>query len=432
MSKSEPIRRTWLALRVLLVRARFFLVLAAVLLLVGNWHVVRSYWDRLTRGNTTASNAISWDTEYWCPMCPGVLSEWPGKCPVCNMALVRRKKGEAAPLPDGVLARMQFSPYRVQLAGIRTAAVEYRPLRREVVLVGRVEKNSSRRVIVAADVFASDLPFVAVGQRIEASADALAGHVPFQGQIAGIQSESGRVQLQIDDPDGDLHAGMVISARTEAPIMRLAWWRRSVTETWRDQSAADLAVHALLAPTCPHVESGWRTLVQQAGTQALLAEGMGLAVPHSAVVDHGSRKIAFIESGPGMFDAVEVTVGPRCGDYYPVLRGLEAGQRVAATGAFLLDAEMWLNHGLAATYFGASRNASESKSPPAAPPGSSAAENRILAAKQKVCPVTGAPLDSMGEPVRLEVAGRIVFVCCEACERPLRKDPAKYLAKLPR
>ena len=64
-------------------------------------------------------------------MDPGVLSDWPGRCGVCNMALVRRKKGEAAMLPDGVVARMQLSPYRVQLAGIRTAAAEFRPLARE-------------------------------------------------------------------------------------------------------------------------------------------------------------------------------------------------------------------------------------------------------------------------------------------------------------
>ena len=55
----------------------------------------------------------------------------------------------------------------------------------------------------------------------------------------------------------------------------------------------------------------------------------------------------------------------------------------------------------------------------------------FLAEKQKVCPVTGEPLDSMGGPVRVEVAGRTVFICCKACEKPLRRDPAKYLAKLP-
>ena len=59
------------------------------------------------------------------------------------------------------------------------------------------------------------------------------------------------------------------------------------------------------------------------------------------------------------------------------------------------------------------------------------AADRKLAAAQKICPVTSAPLDSMGGPVRIEVAGRVVFLCCEGCEDEIRKDPKKYFAKLP-
>jgi Cu(I)/Ag(I) efflux system membrane fusion protein len=428
----SPTRHSaWLTVRVLLVRLRFFLVLAAVLLLVGYWHVLRSYWERLTRSPAIVPGAISRDTEYWCPMCPGVVSDWPSKCPVCNMALVRRKKGEATPLPDGVLARMQFSPYQVQLAGIRTAEVEYRSLRREVVLVGAVDRvGSASTVSVPAEVFASDLPFVSEGQRIEADADSLPGHPHFQGKIARI--EGCKVRMAIDDPDHELPAGTLVTAHAEAAIMRLPWWQRALAEEWRNRTAVDLAQHALLAPALPSVSGGVQSLLYEAGTQAMLAEGQGLAVPCSAVIDHGARKVVFVENSPGMFDAVEIAVGPRCGDFYPVLRGVAASRRLAATGAFLLDAEMWLNHGLAATYFGATRGATEPK--PAAPsvtPGSLSLDDGQLAAKQKICPVTDEPLDSMGGPVRVEVAGRVVFICCKGCEAALRKNPAKYLAKLP-
>jgi hypothetical protein len=248
----------------------------------------------------------------------------------------------------------------------------------------------------------------------------------------GPDRRGARVLLEIEDPDHDLRSGALVAARSEAPIMRLAWWQRAVLEEWRDQTAVDLALHGLLSPAGITPLGGVRTLMSEAATQALLAEGLGPAIAQSAVVDHGSRKVAFIESAPGMFDAVEVTVGPRCGDFYPVLRGLEAGQRVAAAGAFLLDAEMWLNHGLAATYFGASRDAATpTPAPPSVSPGSLSAEDQRLASRQKTCPVTGEPLDSMGGPVRVEVAGRTVFVCCKACEKPLRKNPAKYLKKLP-
>lgn len=79
-----------------------------------------------------------------------------------------------------------------------------------------------------------------------------------------------------------------------------------------------------------------------------------LAVPESAIIDTGTRKAAYIEREPGMYDMVEVKVGPRSGRFYPVLDGLQPGDRVVSAGAFLVDAENRLSPGAAATYFGAS------------------------------------------------------------------------------
>lgn len=36
---------------------------------------------------------------------------------------------------------------------------------------------------------------------------------------------------------------------------------------------------------------------------------------------------------------MEVTIGPRAGDYYPVLAGLKGGELVAVRGNFLLDSQ---------------------------------------------------------------------------------------------
>jgi Cu(I)/Ag(I) efflux system membrane fusion protein len=424
-------------LHIAIVRLRFFMVLLAALLLVHYWPQLRDFRDRMTReGHTHDQGGISTDTEYWCPMCPGVVSDWPSKCPVCNMTLVRRLKGEQVPLPDGVLARMQFSPYRIQLAGIRTAAVEYRPLRKEVVLVGPVQRSAAGTTIeVSAEAFANDLPFLKIGQSIEASGDGLPGHLPFRGRIIRIDSggdtaERGfSVRIQIDDPDRELQAGTLATIRADGPIALLPWWRRAIEEERRSQALAELMVHSLALQ--PAISARIQTVLETAVQQTLLVDGLGVAVPCSAVIDHGTRKVAFVESGTGMFDAVEVVVGPRCRDFYPILRGLKQGQRVAAVGAFLIDAEMWLNHDLSATWFGATHNAKTSTATPAAVPwGSAQEEEGKLIAKQKTCPVTGEPLDSMGGPVRVDVSGRIVFICCKGCTNALRKDPAKYLEKL--
>ena len=57
-------------------------------------------------------------------------------------------------------------------------------------------------------------------------------------------------------------------------------------------------------------------------------------------------------------------------------------------------------------------------------------EDRAAAEKQKICPVSGEPLGSMGKPVKVTVKGQTVFLCCAGCEDAIKKDPDKYLAKL--
>jgi YHS domain-containing protein len=57
-------------------------------------------------------------------------------------------------------------------------------------------------------------------------------------------------------------------------------------------------------------------------------------------------------------------------------------------------------------------------------------EERAAAEKQRVCPVSGEPLGSMGKPYKITVKGQTVFLCCSGCEEEIRKEPDKYLAKL--
>jgi Cu(I)/Ag(I) efflux system membrane fusion protein len=72
-----------------------------------------------------------------------------------------------------------------------------------------------------------------------------------------------------------------------------------------------------------------------------------LSIPESSVIDTGSRKIVYVESEPGVFEGREVILGPRIGNRFPVLEGLAPGERVAAAGAFLIDAESRINPGAA-------------------------------------------------------------------------------------
>jgi hypothetical protein len=71
--------------------------------------------------------------------------------------------------------------------------------------------------------------------------------------------------------------------------------------------------------------------------------GKVLAVPRSAVIDTGQKRIVYVESSPGIYDMRAVTLGPLAEDFYPVYSGLEESDKVVTVGAFLLDAENRLN-----------------------------------------------------------------------------------------
>ena len=81
------------------------------------------------------------------------------------------------------------------------------------------------------------------------------------------------------------------------------------------------------------------------------------------MIDTGNRKIVYRETEPDLYEGVEVQLGPRCGVFYPVIEGLKAGDKVAAAGSFLIDAETRLTAGAGSTYFGASSGPAEGRSP---------------------------------------------------------------------
>jgi Cu(I)/Ag(I) efflux system membrane fusion protein len=49
-------------------------------------------------------------------------------------------------------------------------------------------------------------------------------------------------------------------------------------------------------------------------------------------------------------------------------------------------------------------------------------EDRALAEKQKVCPVSGKALGAMGTPYKVTVQGRDVLLCCSGCESKIKAN----------
>ena len=67
--------------------------------------------------------------------------------------------------------------------------------------------------------------------------------------------------------------------------------------------------------------------------------GQKLAVPEGAIIDTGIRQLAIVDKGSGYFEPREVKVGSKVDNYYEVIKGLKAGERVVTSANFLIDSE---------------------------------------------------------------------------------------------
>jgi hypothetical protein len=296
-------------------------------------------------------------------------------------------------------------------------------IRKDVVQGDSVEAGKSlfevadlSRIWIEADVFEKDIPFLRVGQTVQASVEALPNRM-FTGKVSLVHphlettTRTNAVRFEVDNPLHELRPGMFATVRIEVPLSEVAPFRE-------------------LADSPP--------------------DGALLAVPERAVVDTGSRKFVYVEREPNTYEAVEVELGPRAGGFYPLVTGLDPGDRVVTTGSFLIDAETRLNPAAASTYFGASGHEhhqasaasvgrSDSKTAARAKKPNAKARKNIaqlppqdakLALAQGICPVGGEPLGSMGVPVKMMVKGQPVFLCCKGCEAEVNEHPDEVLNKL--
>jgi len=58
------------------------------------------------------------------------------------------------------------------------------------------------------------------------------------------------------------------------------------------------------------------------------------------------------------------------------------------------------------------------------------AEDKAVAIKQIVCPVSGEHLGSMGTPLKTSAEGKSFMLCCKGCLDDVKSDPKAVIAKL--
>lgn len=146
------------------------------------------------------------------------------------------------------------------------------------------------RVWVLADIYESDIPFVKIGQRARITVTPLPGK-NLTGKITYIypylspQTRSVKVRIELENPDEKLKPEMYADVQIEVNL------------------------------------------------------GKRLAVPQSAVLDSGLRKLVFVRTGAGMYAPRQIELNNPVGDYHPVISGLNEGEIVVSSATFFLDSE---------------------------------------------------------------------------------------------
>ncbi|MGE3819635.1 MAG: efflux RND transporter periplasmic adaptor subunit [Isosphaeraceae bacterium] len=249
------------------------------------------------------------------------------------------------------------------------------------------------RVWVLAHVYEDQIGLVRVGQAVEATVGAYPGEV-FKGEVAFLDptldpaTRTLNVRYDLANPDRRLLPGMFATVTLRTPIAETPAFKDRVASAPRSAATVTPASQKICPVTqlklgamgepvptevqgqkvwmcCPACETKLRA--SPASFLARLApvpQGAVLSVPEAAVIDTGTRKVVYVETDPGVFEGRAVVLGPRAGDRYPVLDGLSPGDKVAAAGAFLIDAETRLNPTAPTTPEPKPEPASEPKSPP--------------------------------------------------------------------
>jgi Cu(I)/Ag(I) efflux system membrane fusion protein len=201
-------------------------------------------------------------------------------------------------IPNEVIAGLRRTRRPVRSI-VLTAASSGTVMEKPAVVGMRFEQGSAlfriadlSTVWVVTRVAERDLPAIAIGQsaNIKLNADssrAIEGRISFVYPELDMSTRTAVVRIEVSNTSGQLKVGQY----------------------------ADVAI------------------------EAALTEAPVIAVPHSAVMDSGTRQVAFVAKDGGVFEPRDVVLGLRGAHFVEVRKGLSEGERIVVTGNFLIDAE---------------------------------------------------------------------------------------------
>lgn len=202
------------------------------------------------------------------------------------------------------------------------------------------------RLWVVMEAYESDLAHLFIGQPVSIQADALPGE-PFSGTVAFIHPEVDehtrtlKVRVNVPNPAGRLKPGMYTRSTIRVSLNADGHARRpDLSGKW-------------VSPMHPEIIKEGPGSCDICGMDLVAAESLGLGgtapvttplvIPSTAVLLTGRRAVVYIQvpdAGKPTFEGREVLLGPRAGDHYVVLEGLDEGDRVVTRGNFKIDSAL--------------------------------------------------------------------------------------------
>jgi len=143
-----------------------------------------------------------------------------------------------------------------------------------------------------------------------------------------------------------------------------------------------------------------------------------LVIPASAPLLTGKRALVYVrlaDQDRPTFEARQVTLGARAGDFYVVEQGLSVGELVVVNGQFKIDSELQLRGQ-------PSMLAADGAAAPVHHHG-----DHAQIKLQTHCPVMGGTIDP---EVYVDIDGQRIYVCCPGCDTAILDDPQPYIARL--
>ena len=196
------------------------------------------------------------------------------------------------------------------------------------------------------EAYESDLPWLRYGQTVDFGVEAYPGEA-FTGQISFIEPELNRktrtipVRVNVPNPDGRLKPGMF--ARGEVKV-RIAEGGRVY--------APELA-GMWISPMHPEIIKDHPGTCDICGMDLVRAESLGfvdeaegvapIIVPSSAVLRTGKRAVVYVRvpnTERPTYEGREIVLGPRAGNSFVVVAGLEPDEEVVTHGAFKIDSAL--------------------------------------------------------------------------------------------